>query len=184
MKQPIRIFTPLSQEICANLKAGDRVLICGKIFAARDAAHKKMIEALSQGKELPLNLQGQIIYYVGPTPLRPDLAARGMAVGSAGPTTAGRMDRYTPTLLNLGMMGMIAKGDRSDEVIKSMQTHGVVYFAATGGAGALLARCIKAYKVLAYPELGPEALAELVVEDFPVIVAIDSRGNNLYRAMP
>ena len=184
MKEPIKISTPLSRETCATLKAGDRVLLTGKVFAARDAAHKKMLEALERGEQLPVNLQGQIVYYVGPTPLRPDMAARGMAVGSAGPTTAGRMDRYTPTLLGLGMMGMIAKGDRSDEVIKSIQAHGAVYFAATGGAGALLARCIKAYKVLAYPELGPEALAELLVEDFPVIVAIDSAGNNLYRPKP
>lgn len=184
MNSPIKIYTPLTKELCAALKAGDRVLISGKVFAARDAAHKKMLEALNCGEELPVNLQGQIIYYVGPTPLHPHMALKGMAVGSAGPTTAGRMDKYTPTLLNLGMLGMIAKGDRSDEVIKAMQAHGAVYFAATGGAGALLARCIKSYKVRAYPELGPEALAELEVEDFPAIVAIDSCGNNLYASGP
>ena len=179
MPKAIKIHTPLNQAICASLQAGDRVLISGKIFAARDAAHKKMIEALARGEALPLNLQDQIIYYVGPTPARP-----GMAVGSAGPTTAGRMDKYTPALLALGLLGIIAKGDRSNGVIQSLQAHGAVYFAATGGAGALLARCIKSYTVLAYPELGPEALAALEVVDFPAIVAIDSAGNNLYRSGP
>ena len=179
MNLPIRINTPISRGVSTRLKAGDRVLISGRIFAARDAAHKRMIEALECGEELPVPLHNEIIYYVGPTPAQP-----GLAVGSAGPTTSARMDAYVPKLLEYGLLGMIGKGDRSDLVIEAMKKNDAVYFAATGGAGALLAKHIKKYTVLAYPELGAEALAELEVEDFPVIVAIDSEGKNIYRTGP
>lgn len=179
MPHPIRIQTPISKAVCSRLKAGDRVLISGKLIAARDAAHKNIIETLKRGESLPVRLQGEIIYYVGPSPAMP-----GHAVGSAGPTTSGRVDVYTPTILEHGLLGMIGKGDRSDAVVEAIKKHGAVYFAATGGAGALLARQIKSYTVLAYPELGAEALAEFVVEDFPVIVAIDCEGSNIYRTGP
>jgi fumarate hydratase subunit beta len=172
---PVRINTPFDPAALRALRSGDRVLVSGIIYAARDAAHKRMIEALDQHQPLPVNLRGQCVYYVGPTPAPP-----GRAIGSAGPTTSGRMDPYTPRLLEQGLLGMIGKGNRSPAVLEALRRHGAVYFAATGGAGALLARRITGYRVLAYPELGPEALAELTVQDFPVIVVADSRGNDLY----
>ena len=171
----IRLTTPFDPAALRALRCGDRVLLCGIIYAARDAAHKRMIETLNRGQALPVDLRGQCVYYVGPTPAPP-----GRVIGSAGPTTAGRMDAYTPSLLEQGMLGMIGKGSRSPVVLEALRRHGAVYFAATGGAGALLARHITSHRILAYPELGPEALAELGVQDFPVIVAGDSRGNDLY----
>jgi len=172
---PVRLETPFDPASLRALRYGDRVLISGIIYAARDMAHKRMIETLDQGQSLPIDLRGQCIYYVGPAPAQP-----GRPVGSAGPTTSGRMDVYTPTLLKQGMLGMIGKGSRSVAVLEALHLHGAVYFAATGGAGALLARHITGYRVLAYPELGPEALAEMIVRDFPAIVAADSQGNDLY----
>jgi len=177
MTEPIRITTPLSEAKARELKAGDIVLISGVIYAARDAAHKKMVEALERGEKLPVDFTGQVVYYVGPSPARP-----GQSIGSAGPTTSGRMDGYTPKMLEQGLRGMIGKGYRTPAVVEAMKKHGVVYFAATGGAGALIAKAIKKYEVLAYGELGPEALAAMTVEDFPVIVVIDSEGNNFYEA--
>lgn len=180
-RQPIRLTTPLTRDVTRILKSGDSVLITGRILAARDAAHKRLVETLERGEPLPPalmdagGLENQIIYYVGPSPAKPD-----QPIGSAGPTTGGRMDPYTPALLELGLTGIIAKGGRSPQVLEAMRHHEAVYFAATGGAGALLARQIKRYTVLAYPELGPEALAELWVEDFPVIVINDCHGGNLY----
>lgn len=232
MSKIIHLTTPLNPEICRSLAAGDEVLISGQVIAARDAAHKRLLAAIEEGGEegraLPFEVRGAVIYYVGPTPSRPvtlpvtlpvgwpsewpfDCSAKGpdncflpgdgaaapatrannageaerlLPTTSAGPTTAGRMDKYTPTLLALGLSGMIGKGDRSAAVVKAMQKHGAVYFAATGGAGALLARHIKSYTMLAWPELGPEALAVMQVEDFPAIVAIDSRGSNIYKSGP
>ena len=170
-----RITTPLTPEKVKNLKAGDSVLITGTIYAARDAAHKLMYEALQKGEALPIDWEGQIVYYVGPSPAKP-----GQAIGSAGPTTSGRMDKYAPAMIAHGQKGMIGKGSRSKEVVEAMKKHGAVYFAALGGAGALIARSIKKYEVLAYADLGPEALAAMTVEDFPAIVVIDSEGNNYY----
>lgn len=170
-----RITTPLTPDKVKNLKAGDSVLITGTIYAARDAAHKLMYEALQRGESLPIDWKGQIVYYVGPSPAKP-----GQAIGSAGPTTSGRMDKYAPTMIAHGQKGMIGKGSRSQEVVEAMKKHGAVYFAALGGAGALIARSIKKYEVLAYADLGPEALAAMTVEDFPAIVVIDSEGNNYY----
>jgi fumarate hydratase subunit beta len=175
MAEAIRITTPLTLEKVKSLKAGDSVLISGVIYAARDAAHKKMVEALQRGEKLPVDFTDQVIYYVGPSPAKP-----GNPIGSAGPTTSGRMDRYTPALIEQGLRGMIGKGYRSQEVVAAMKKHGVTYFAAIGGAAALIARSIKKYDVLAYRDLGPEALAALTVEDFPAIVVIDCEGNNFY----
>lgn len=175
MSEKIRINTPLTEEQSRKLKAGDSVLISGKIYSARDAAHKAMTEALARGEELPIDWTNKIVYYLGPTPAKP-----GNPIGSAGPTTSGRMDAYTPTMLDQGIKGMIGKGTRKPEVIESMKKNGTVYFVAVGGAAALISKCIKKYTVLAYPELGPEAVAELEVEDFPAIVAIDCEGNNYY----
>ena len=175
MAEKIRIQTPLTEEQSRKLKAGDSVLITGTIYSARDAAHKVMTEALSRGEKLPINWHNQIVYYLGPTPAKP-----GDPIGSAGPTTSGRMDAYTPTMLEQGIKGMIGKGSRKPEVIESMKKNGVTYFAAVGGAAALIAKSVKKYEVIAYPELGPEALAALTVEDFPAIVVIDSEGNNFY----
>ena len=174
-KKPISITAPLTPEVARNLKSGDSVLISGTIIAARDAAHKRMVEALARGESLPVDLKGAVIYYVGPAPAKP-----GHAIGSAGPTTSGRMDAYTPTLLEQGMLGMVGKGARNQAVVDSMKKHGAVYFAAVGGAGALIARTIKKYTVLAYPELGPEAVAAMEVEDFPAIVVLDSQGRDYY----
>lgn len=175
MGELIRIEAPLTQEKVAQLKAGDSVLISGTIYTGRDAAHKKMVEALARGEELPFDVRDQIIYFVGPTPPKP-----GQVIGSAGPTTSGRMDAYSPKLIELGLTGMIGKGIRSVEVVEAMKKHGAVYFGAIGGSGALLAKRIVTAEVIAYPELGPEAVRKLEVKDFPVMVIIDKDGNNLY----
>jgi fumarate hydratase subunit beta len=169
------ITTPLTLPKVEELQAGDYVYITGTIYTARDAAHQRMYETIQQGKAIPMNVEEQIIYYLGPTPER-----EGQVIGSAGPTTSSRMDKYTPLLLDHGLKGMIGKGIRSKEVIESMIKNRAVYFAAVGGAGALLARKIKASRVIAYDDLGTEAIRELYVEDFPVIVVIDCNGNNLY----
>ena len=175
MAEKIRIETPLTEEQSRKLKAGDSVLITGTIYSARDAAHKVMTEALARGEKLPIDWHDQIVYYLGPTPAKP-----GDPIGSAGPTTSGRMDAYTPTMLDQGIKGMIGTGSRKPEVFASMKKNGTTYFAAVGGAAALIAKSIKKYEVIAYPELGPEALAALTVEDFPAIVVIDAEGNNFY----
>ncbi len=169
------INTPLTADIVADCKAGDYVYITGKIYTARDAAHKRLYEALLAGEEIPLEVKDHIIYYLGPTPER-----EGQVIGSAGPTTSSRMDKYTPMLLNMGLKGMIGKGIRSSEVIEAMVKNKAVYFAAVGGAGALLSKKIKTSKIIAYEDLGTEAIRELYVEEFPVIVVIDTDGNNLY----
>lgn len=171
----VRLTTPLRKEDVENLRPGDNVLISGTIYAARDAAHKKLMERLDRGEELPFDIQGAVIYYVGPTPTR-----EGEVIGSAGPTTSLRMDAYTPRLLDLGLMGMIGKGKRNDEVKKKMTEHGAVYFAAIGGAGALIKKRILSQETIAYEELGPEAIRKLEVKDFPVTVIIDSKGKDLY----
>ena len=165
----------ISKEDAKSLRAGDYVYLTGTIYTARDAAHKAMTEALARGEKLPVDWTNQIVYYLGPTPAKP-----GNPIGSCGPTTSGRMDAYTPTMLDQGIRGMIGKGSRTPEVIESMKKHGVTYFAAVGGAAALISKSVKSYTVLAYPELGPEAVAALEVEDFPAIVVIDSEGNNFY----
>ncbi len=171
-----KLTTPLTEEQVAGLKAGDQVTITGTIYTGRDAAHKNLIKALNEGVELPFDVRNQIIYYVGPCPAKP-----GQAMGSAGPTTSGRMDSLTDALLSVGLKGMIGKGPRSAEVIESMKRNKAVYFAATGGAGALIARSVKKSEVVAYPELGPEAIYKLDVEDFPAVVAIDIEGNDQYK---
>jgi len=175
MAENIRITTPLTKESAGKLKAGDSVLITGVIYTGRDAAHKRLVEALDRGEELPVDFNGQTIYYVGPSPAKP-----GNPIGSAGPTTSGRMDAYAPRLMEKGLLGMIGKGYRSAEVVASMKKNGAVYFAATGGAAALIAKTIKSYEIVAYPELLSEALAKLTVVDFPATVVIDSHGNNFY----
>lgn len=175
MAEVKRIHTPFTEEMSCTFHIGDNVLITGEIIAARDAAHKRMCEALAKGEKLPVDWQNQMVYYLGPTPAKP-----GDPIGSCGPTTSGRMDAYTPTMLEQGIKGMIGKGSRSKEVVESMKKNGVTYFAAVGGAAARIAKSVKKYEVLAYPELGPEAVARLTVEDFPCIVVIDSEGNNLY----
>jgi fumarate hydratase subunit beta len=174
-KSVIRIETPLFKDTARELRAGDMVLISGIVYAARDAAHKRMIGMLKEGEALPFDVKNQIIYYVGPCPSKP-----GKVIGSAGPTTSSRMDAYAPELIKLGLTGMIGKGLRSAEVVDSMIKYGAVYFGATGGAGALLAKAITSEEVIAFPELGPEALRKLTVENFPLTVIIDSYGNNLY----
>ncbi|MBQ8808595.1 MAG: Fe-S-containing hydro-lyase [Clostridia bacterium] len=171
----ISIKTPLTREDVRTLKAGDSCLISGVIYTARDAAHKRLCELVAAGKELPLDVKDAIIYFVGPTPAKP-----GQAIGSAGPTTSYRMDAYSPTLIEQGQTGMIGKGKRGPEVIEAMKEHGAVYFGAIGGCGALLSKCIKKAEVIAYDDLGAEAIRRLEVEDFPVVVIIDSEGNNLY----
>ena len=171
----IRVTAPMSREQARTLKSGDSVLLSGVIYTARDAAHKRLCELVEQGKELPLDVKDSIIYFVGPTPARP-----GEAIGSAGPTTSYRMDAYSPTMIQQGQTGMIGKGKRNEEVIAAMKEHGAVYFGAIGGCGALLSKCIKKAEVIAYDDLGAEAIRRLEVEDFPVIVIIDSEGNNLY----
>ena len=176
MSEVKRITAPFDKSVVKSLKAGDNVLISGTIIAARDAAHKALTETLARGEKLPVNLAGETIYYLGPTPAKP-----GQAIGAAGPTTSGRMDKYTPTMINeVGINGMIGKGYRSAEVVEAMKKSSCVYMVAIGGAGALISQSIKKYEILAYPELGPEAVARLTVEDFPAIVAIDSEGNNFY----
>lgn len=176
MDMKIRITTPLGTEYLQQLRAGDQVLITGTIYTARDAAHKKMIACIDQGEPLPFDVEGQIIYYVGPSPAKP-----GQVIGAAGPTTSYRMDAYTPALLNLGLKGMIGKGSRSIEVREAMKTCGAIYFAAIGGAGALISASIISSEIIAYEELGAEAIRKLEVIDFPAIVAIDTLGNNLYQ---
>jgi fumarate hydratase subunit beta len=173
----IRITTPLTQEKVKNLRAGDSCLISGVIYTARDAAHKRLCELVEAGKELPLDVKDSIIYFVGPTPAKP-----GEVIGSAGPTTSYRMDAYSPMLIRLGLTGMIGKGKRGAEVVDAMKAHGAVYFGAIGGCGALLSKCIKKSELVAYEDLGAEAIRRLEVEDFPAIVIIDNRGNNLYHS--
>lgn len=169
------ITTPITEETVLDLHSGDYVYITGTIYVARDAAHKRMIEALDRGEELPIPLKDTTIYYMGPSPAR-----QGYPIGSAGPTTATRMDKYAPSLLDLGQRAMIGKGKRSAEVIDAIVRNKAVYFAAVGGAGALLSKCIKKSDVICYEDLGAEAIRRIEVEDFPVIVVIDSEGNNLY----
>ena len=169
------ISAPLSLETIESLKAGDYVYISGVIYTARDAAHKRMYEARMEKKELPFDIRNNIIYYLGPTPEK-----KGQVIGSAGPTTSSRMDKYTPLLLEQGLKGMIGKGKRSQEVIESIKKNHAVYMAAVGGAGALLSKCITASEIIAYEDLGTEAIRRLEVKDFPAIVVIDSNGNNLY----
>ena len=169
------ITAPISDEDAKELRAGDYVYITGTIYTARDAAHKRMAEALAAGEPLPIDMKNNIIYYMGPSPAR-----EGRPIGSAGPTTASRMDRYAPKLLDLGLTAMIGKGKRSKEVLDAVKRNGSVYFAAVGGAGALLSKCIKTSEVVAYDDLGTEAIRKLYVEDMPLVVIIDSEGNNLY----
>ena len=171
----VKITTPLTREAVRELKAGDSCLISGVIYTARDAAHKRLCELVEAGKELPMDVKDSIIYFVGPTPAKP-----GQAIGSAGPTTAYRMDAYSPTMIQQGLTGMIGKGKRGPEVISAMKEYGAVYFGAIGGCGALLSKCIKKAEIIAYEDLGAEAIRRLEVEDFPAIVIIDSEGNNLY----
>ena len=166
---------PASREELRELRAGDYVYLTGTIYTARDAAHQRLYESLTRGEDIPLPLDGTILYYLGPTPAR-----EGQVIGSAGPTTSGRMDKYTPLLLKKGLSGMIGKGKRTEEVRKAIMEQGAVYFAAVGGAGALLSKCIRESEVIAYPDLGTEAIRRLRVEKLPVIVIMDSRGNNLY----
>lgn len=169
------INTPIDDKIVSELKAGDYVYLTGTVYTARDAAHKRLYEALQRGEDIPLELQNNIIYYLWPSPAR-----EGQVIGSAGPTTSSRMDKYTPLLLEKGLKGMIGKGKRSDEVIESMHKNHAVYFAAIGGAGALLSKCIKKSEVIAYEDLGTEAIRKLEVENLPIIVVIDDEKTNLY----
>ena len=171
----MEIKTPLSEEVIEKLTAGDQVTISGVIYTGRDAAHKRMIEALDRGDNLPFDIKGQIIYYVGPAPAKP-----GQVIGSAGPTTSGRMDGYTPRLLAKGLKGMIGKGNRSEEVKEALKQHKAVYFGAIGGAGALIAKAVKNAELVAYADLGPEAILRLEVEDFPAIVVNDAHSRDLY----
>lgn len=170
-----KISAPIKKEELVTLHAGDYVYISGTIYSARDAAHKRMYEIMLEGKEIPFSLQDNIVYYLGPTP-----AKEGQVIGSAGPTTSSRMDKYTPLLLENGLNGMIGKGKRNQEVIDAIVKNKAVYFAAVGGAGALLSKCIKKSEIIAYEDLGTEAIRKMEVENFPVIVVIDSKGNNLY----
>lgn len=172
---PKKIQLPLTEEVIKDLRAGDNVLLTGVIYVARDTAHKRMIEALDSGQPLPFDIRGQTVYYMGPSPARP-----GQVIGAAGPTTSGRMDSFSPRLLEIGLKGMIGKGNRSTAVREAVQKYGAVYFAAIGGAGALIAKSIKKNEVVAYPELGAEAVLKLEVEDFPVTVIDDIYGNDLY----
>ncbi|HDM75803.1 MAG TPA: Fe-S-containing hydro-lyase [Deltaproteobacteria bacterium] len=176
MNEVIKLTTPLSDADVEKLNIGDRVEITGIIYTGRDAAHKRLVELVKEGKELPFDIKGQIIYYVGPSPAPP-----GRPVGAAGPTTSYRMDPYAPVLIEAGLKGMIGKGARNQEVIEAMMRFKAVYFAAIGGAGALMAKSIKSAEVIAYPELGPEAVRRLEVVNFPVVVVNDVRGNDLYR---
>jgi len=178
-KHPRHIRVPLDRQTIDALRAGDQVLISGTLLTARDAAHQRLVDALERGEPLPIDLRGQVIYYVGPAPPRP-----GMVIGSAGPTTSGRMDPYTPALLAAGLRGMIGKGYRSLAVRQAIVEHGAVYFGAVGGSGALLARRITAAEILAYEDLGPEAIYQLTVVDFPAVVINDRYGGNLYETAP
>jgi fumarate hydratase subunit beta len=175
VSDPVVLTPPLTDEDIAGLRAGDRVLITGPLLTGRDAAHKRLVELIEKGEELPVDIKGQIIYFVGPTPARP-----GEAIGSAGPTTSYRMDAYSPILIEKGLKGMIGKGSRSREVVDAMVEHKAVYFAAVGGAAALISRRIVSSEILAYEDLGPEAIRRLQVEEFPVIVVNDTLGNDLY----
>ncbi len=170
-----KINLPLTKELAKTLKAGDEVLLTGTIYTSRDAGHKRMCEALARGEELPFDPIDATIYYVGPTPAKP-----GAVIGSAGPTTSGRMDAYAPTMMSVGARGMIGKGARLPEVVEAMKKHSGVYFGAIGGAGALLANCIKSAELIVFEDLGSEALRKLYVEEMPLVVIIDSEGNNLY----
>lgn len=169
------ITLPLTKELAGTLRSGDSVVLTGVIYTGRDAAHQRMIARLGEGKPLPFPVEDAVIYYVGPTPAKP-----GQVIGSAGPTTSYRMDAYTPALLDLGLRGMIGKGKRSPEVIAAIKRNSSVYFGAIGGAGALLSDCVKKAEVIAFPDLGPEAVHRLEVVNFPVVVVIDSQGDNLY----
>jgi len=175
MSKEIRLTTPLSTQDVEKLNIGDKVLLSGVLYTARDAAHKRLFDLIADAKELPIDIQGQVIYYVGPTPAKP-----GKPIGSAGPTTSYRMDSFAPKLIELGLKGMIGKGNRSQAVIDAMKQYKAVYFGATGGAGALIAKRIKKAEIVAYPDLGPEAIRRLEVEDFPVTVVNDTKGNDLY----
>ena len=169
------LHTPLSREDARALRCGESCLITGTIYTARDAAHKRLCELAAKGEPLPFDIEGAIIYFVGPTPAKP-----GQVIGSAGPTTSYRMDAYSPTLIALGQTGMIGKGKRGEAVVDAMRRYGAVYLGAIGGLGALLGKCVKKAEVIAYPDLGAEAVRKLEVENFPVVVVIDSEGNNLY----
>ena len=176
---PLVLIPPLEPEVRRPLRAGDRVLLSGTIFAARDAAHRRMIQTLQRGEPLPFDPLGQVIYYAGPAPTPP-----GAPIGPVGPTTSGRMDPYTPPLLDLGLGGMIGKGRRSPEVVEALRRREGVYFGATGGAAVLLARCVRSSRVVAYEDLGPEAILELRVEGFPLVVVVDALGTDLYETGP
>ncbi len=175
MSDFIRLTPPLKNEDIEKLNIGDKVMLNGTIYTGRDAAHKRLVDLLDKGEELPFDVSGQIIYFVGPTPAKP-----GKPIGSAGPTTSYRMDAYSPRLIAQGLKGMIGKGGRSEEVIEAIKKHKCIYFGATGGAGALIAKAIKKAEVIAYEDLGPEAIRKLTVENFPVVVINDTRGNDLY----
>lgn len=172
----VRLYSGELPQRLAQLRAGDRVLLSGVVYTARDAAHKRMFQLLDEGKPLPFPLEGAVIYYAGPTP-----GQQGMAVGACGPTTAGRMDRFAPRLLDLGLSAMIGKGERSQEVVDAIARSGACYFAAVGGAGALIARCIQTAEVIAFDDLGCESIKRMTVRDLPLTVAVDSRGNDLFR---
>lgn len=174
-----KIITPLTDDTVKDLKIGDRIAISGIIYTARDAAHKRLVQAYNEERPLPFDLKGQIIYYVGPCPPKPP-----KVFGSCGPTTSFRMDAYTPLLLDLGLRGMIGKGQRTPEVIESMIKNRAVYFAAVGGAAATISKSVKKAEIVAYEDLGPEAIYKLEVEDFPCILAVDSLGNDLYKTGP
>lgn len=176
MKKEIRLATPLSNEVLQTLTIGDRVLITGTLYTARDAAHQRLVEQLSQGQPLPVDLRGQIIYYVGPTPPKP-----GRVIGAAGPTSSYRMDSYAPLLMQIGLKGMIGKGPRGAGVLEAIKKYKAVYFAATGGIGALISRTVKASEVVAFEDLGTEAIRRLEVEDFPAVVVNDIHGHDLYK---
>ena len=175
MAKTVKLTTPLTDQDVMQLEIGDTVIVSGVIYTARDAAHKRLVDMLARGEQLPMEIQGQIIYYVGPSPARP-----GRVIGAAGPTTSYRMDSYAPTLIKLGLKAMIGKGKRSPEVIEALKTHKAVYLGATGGAGALISQRIKTAEVIAFPELGPEAVHRLEVKDFPTIVINDCQGRDLY----
>ncbi len=169
------VTPPLTEKDVLDLRAGDAVKITGVMYTARDAAHKRLVDLIEQGKELPFDIEGQLVYFVGPTPAKP-----GRPIGSAGPTTSYRMDPYSPTLVAHGLKGMLGKGERGDEVVSAMKEHKAVYFAAIGGAGALIAKSIKKAEIIAYEDLGAEAIRRIEVEDFPAVVAQDAYGGNLY----
>ena len=179
MSEPIRLTTPLTQDKVRSLHIGDRVLISGTIYTARDAAHKRMVETLDRGEPLPVDLRDQIVYYVGPSPAKP-----GQAIGSAGPTTSGRMDAYAPRLMEKGLSGMIGKGKRDAAVKEAVVRNGAVYLAALGGAGALMAKSVETLEVIAWPDLGCEAVRRLTVQDMPLTVVLDAHGGDLYEEGP